>query len=192
MQNHASASDSGALFLSGALLFGLLWHYSRSKAHFDSFKLILIASLALTALLLFAFTTILLRRHKLNRAQLKPQQWDSMSGTRFEDQMVIWLKSCGYNPVVKTQYYDWGIDILATKDAISYGVQVKRSARRVGVNAVRAAVAGLNSYGCDQAMVLTNATFTTQAQSLARTNNCLLIDGSELLRQAKLAQIKPD
>ena len=185
MRNNLTASDSGALFLVGALLFGLLWRYSHALAQPSLFLLAVIVIVLAVSLVVTLLSVILLRRRRLSQIELKPHQWANMSGARFEDQMVIWLKNQDYAPVVKTEYYDQGIDILATKATVSYGIQVKRSSRRVGVAAVRAAVAGLNSYGCDQAMVLTNSTFTNQARSLARANNCLLIDGSELLRYAK-------
>ncbi len=104
-----------------------------------------------------------------------------MTGVAFENQMVIWLKSQGYEAVAKTEYFDMGIDILASKEGIRYGIQVKRSKQPVGVAAIRAAVTGLNSYQCDRAMVITNSTFTYKALKLAKDNDCALINGTDLI-----------
>ncbi len=109
-----------------------------------------------------------------------------MSGKQFERQIVIWLKNQGYNQVVTTEYYDKGIDIIASNSGISLGVQVKRSNRPVGVSAIRAAVTGIASYGCSQSMVVTNSTFTAQARDLAQANHCQLIDGNALRVTARL------
>ncbi len=103
-----------------------------------------------------------------------------MSGRRFEDEVAWWLGQAGYRQVVKTEYYDMGVDLIARKDGIKYAVQVKRYKDPVGVSAVRAVVAGMVMYGCERSMVITNATFTKQAQRLAMANHCLLVDGDGL------------
>ena len=112
--------------------------------------------------------------------RLKPDKWAQMSGLKFETQIVNWLKAQGYIHVKRTEYFDRGIDIVAVKDGFIYGIQVKRSAKDVGVAAVRSAVAGLAVYGCHRAMVISNANFTRSAIALANANNCLLVNGSKL------------
>lgn len=181
--NYSQEADTAAIFLSGALVFGLLWHYTRyfsqilPRTLFDVVVFLAISSVLLSVI------ALVLKQRQIKRGQLKPTQWARMSGRQFEDQVVLWLKLQGYSAVTKTEYYDRGIDILAVKDSQTYGIQVKRSNRPVGVSAVRAAVTGLKSYGCDAAMVITNADFTNQAQRLARDNACRLINGDALLKK---------
>jgi restriction system protein len=117
---------------------------------------------------------------KSNNYHLKPKEWDKMSGLEFEKQIVIWLKLVGYKQVRKTEYFDQGIDIIAAKPGKIVGVQVKRSNKPVGIAAVRAAVTGLKIYGCSHAMVVTNYRFTNKAISLAKTNDCQLVNGIDL------------
>ena len=128
-------------------------------------------------LVLFGLVYFLTRRL---RRRLDIKSWPKMSGAKFEDQAVLWLKSNGFNKVIKTEYYDMGVDIIAHKNSIRYAVQVKRYTKPVGVAAVRAVVSGMVMYGCDQSMVITNSTYTARAKQLALANNCHLIDGSLL------------
>jgi restriction system protein len=170
---------------SGFLIFGLLvlalfWRYRVVLA--DKIRHIWFWSLLALALILstvlFSLAAKALWSFKHNR--LQPSKWESMSGEEFEHQIAVWLKRQGFSDVLKTEYFDQGIDIVATRFGIRLGVQVKRSVKPVGVNAIRSAVAGMASYGCNQAMVVTNSTFTTRAKALARVNNCQLIDGGIL------------
>lgn len=168
-------TDGGAAVLAAALVFALLI----SRRH--KLETMLSAALITAAILLLSVGTgVLVRIHSAKKAVLRPSSWDKMNGLQFEDQIVIWLKTQGYSEVQKTQYYDQGIDILAAKPGEVVGVQVKRSAKAVGVAAIRAAVAGLAAYGCSRAMVVTNSSFTAAAIRLARANNCELINGERL------------
>lgn len=107
---------------------------------------------------------------------------DTMTGLEFEEFVAQVLKDNGYTRVRLTGKYDYGIDILARKDGIRWGIQVKRNRGQVKVDAVRQAVTGLSVYRCDQAMVITNSHFGRYATVLARANNCILIDRSELYK----------
>lgn len=173
--------DGVSIFLAGVLVFRILQRYTH---HISINKLsglfYLIIGVIALVLLLICVTVMLGKRRRIRDKELKPKLWSKMNGRQFENQIVIWLKQHGYSAVTKTEYFDKGIDILALKDSLSCGIQVKRSKNQVGVAAVRAAVAGLKSYGCDKAIVITNSVFTHQARGLARDNDCLLIDGKEL------------
>lgn len=183
--NARQTADGAIAILAGGLIFVWLWQrhlLTRTAIHPKNLALLLIAALVVTLL------AIVVRFMHARRGRLRPAAWDKMSGAAFEDQVVIWLKLCGYNQVAKTEYYDQGIDILAAKPGLVLGVQVKRSSRPIGVAAVRAAVAGLKSYGCNQAMVVTNSRFTPAATRLAAANDCRLVDGNRLRRS--LADVK--
>ena len=170
----ATSNDDWALIIFAIAAVG----YIEQRLHLASLvAYLLIASLVIFILGVLALLGVAFRR---KQHQLQPEQWDEMSGRKFEDQIVLWLKQCGYTKVRKTEYFDQGIDIIAAQPGKILGVQVKRSSRPVGVNAVRAAVAGLKSYGCTQAMVVTNSSFTPAATRLAEANDCLLRDGLAL------------
>lgn len=127
---------------------------------------------------LVAMSKRLKGHHSLSNAGMS--QIDTMSGLEFERYIAALLKKRGFTNVRLTERYDWGVDIIAHKDGIRWGVQTKRSSGLVKVAAVRQVVAGLNKYGCERSMVITNGVFSTQAVEIARCNNCILINRERL------------
>ncbi|HUY85222.1 MAG TPA: restriction endonuclease [Candidatus Dormibacteraeota bacterium] len=113
------------------------------------------------------------RSVKLNRSMA---EIDNMSGLDFEKYVAALLKQQGYRKVKLTEKFDYGVDIIADKDGIRWGIQVKRYSGLVKAEAVRQVVTALKFYGCDRAMVVTNSTFSKQAKILAKSNDCVLLD----------------
>lgn len=114
---------------------------------------------------------------------------DTMDGLVFEKYVANLLKQQGYSNISLTEQYDYGVDIIANRDGICWGIQVKRYSGLVKADAVRQVVTGLRVYGCDRAMVITNSTYSRVALELARSNGCELIDRSGLMHmmtQSKL------
>lgn len=105
---------------------------------------------------------------------------DSMSGLDFEKYVAKILQHRGFSHVRLTEKYDFGVDIVARKDGITWGIQVKRYKQLVKVEAVRQVFTALVHYKCDRAMVITNSTYSRPARELAADNNCVLIDRDEL------------
>jgi len=105
---------------------------------------------------------------------------DTMDGLVFEKYVAKLLKQKGYSNVILTEQYDYGVDIIATKDGICWGIQVKRYSGLVKAEAVRQVVTGLRVYGCDRAMVITNSFFSRVAVQLADSNDCILVDRNGL------------
>jgi len=103
---------------------------------------------------------------------------DTMSGVEFERYIAQVLKSRGCTDVSLTEQYDLGVDIIATKKGVTWGIQTKRYTGLVGLSAVRQAVTALKKYDCDRAMVITNSIdgYSRPAKELAESNNCILID----------------
>ncbi len=101
---------------------------------------------------------------------------DSMDGIAFERYVADLLRNNGYHNISLTERYDYGVDIIAEKDGIRWGVQVKRYSGPVKADAVRQVIAGLRVYGCDRGMVITNSTYSEFAKRLAAVNDCILID----------------
>ncbi len=107
---------------------------------------------------------------------------DSMTGLEFEYYVADLLRNSGFRKISLTEKYDLGIDIVAEKDGVRWGVQVKRYSGLVKADAVRQAVTGLNLYGCNRAMVITNSTYSAIARRLATANGCVLVDHASLKR----------
>ena len=71
---------------------------------------------------------------------------------------------------------DFGVDILAEKDGVTYAIQCKRYADPVGVKAVQEAFAGREYYDRMVGAVLTNQYFTPAARKLADKIGVVLWD----------------
>ena len=107
---------------------------------------------------------------------------DTMDGLGIEKYIANTLKKQGYSNVTLTEQYDYGVDIIANKDGVHWGIQVKRYSGLVKAEAVRQVVTGLRVYGCDRAMVITNSVFSRVAVQLADSNECVLIDRAGLAK----------
>lgn len=141
-----------------------------------------IVIIILTACIFLALVVLFLaywqsRRRRAKARALKVEMIDRMTGVEFERYVGELLRWRGFRNIQYTLASgDFGIDILATKDGDSYGVQVKRYKGKLDQRAVREAVAGMAKYKCTKAMVVTNSYFTPHTQELGRSNNCILID----------------
>lgn len=107
---------------------------------------------------------------------------DGMSGLDFELYVIDLLKENGFRNVTLTEKYDMGVDIVANKDGVRWGIQVKRYSGLVKASAVRQVVTALNFYNCDRSMVITNSSYSNVAQRLASINGCVLVDRPKLLK----------
>lgn len=106
---------------------------------------------------------------------------DDMEGHEFEHFCAELLKKNGFKNVrVTSGSGDQGIDVLATKDSISYGIQCKCYSSDVGNKAVQEAIAGRGFYDCHIGAVLTNRFFTQSARELAKKEKILLWDRAKL------------
>ena len=114
---------------------------------------------------------------------------DDMSGLEFERYVAELLRAGGFHGVNLTEQYDYGVDIIANKDGVRWGIQVKRRPGLVKANAVRQVVTGLKVYDCDRSMVITNSVYSTVARHLAVANNCILVDRAGLKRLEQRACI---
>lgn len=107
--------------------------------------------------------------------------YDTMEGHAFEYYCADLLRKDGFNNVEVTQGSgDQGIDILAEKGGIKYGIQCKCYSNNIGNSAVQQAFAGKTYYHCHVAAVLTNRYFTPSAKHLAEESQVLLWDRDTL------------
>ena len=105
------------------------------------------------------------------------KDYDCMEGHEFEYFCSNLLRKRGFSRVQVTQGSgDYGIDIIAWKNGVKYGIQCKRYSGTVGWHAVEEAYAGAVYYGCDKAVVITNSQFTKQAVNGAERIGVFLWD----------------
>lgn len=103
---------------------------------------------------------------------------DHMEGHAFEHFCAQLLRHNGFQDVQVTQASgDYGVDILAEKDGVTYAVQYKCYTEPVGNHAVQEAHSGAAYYHRMVAAVMTNNRFTPAARETARELNVLLWDG---------------
>lgn len=127
--------------------------------------------LILLALLCAALIRMIFRRRRA-------RGFEDMEGHEFEFFCADLLRSHGFDEVEVTKGSgDYGIDILAEKDGVTYAVQCKRYSAPVGVKAVQEAYAGRDYYDRMVGAVMTNQYFTTPAVEAAKKLKILLWDG---------------
>ena len=102
---------------------------------------------------------------------------DLMEGHEFEYFCADLLQRRGFQEVEVTKGSgDYGIDILAEKDGVTYAIQCKCYGAPVGVKAIQEAYAGRDYYDRMVGAVLTNQYFTQPAVEAAKKLKILLWD----------------
>ena len=130
----------------------------------------ILAVLALAA----AAGVVLCRRFRKRYAD---DELDEMEGLDFEYYCAELLRNRGFIEVEVTKSSgDYGIDILAEKEGVTYAIQCKRYNAPVGVKAVQEAYAGRDFYDRMVGCVLTNQYFTQPAVDAAQKLKILLWD----------------
>jgi restriction system protein len=166
------------LFVGGIVVAGL---YTKLSAQELSFAIGVALVLAITTVALVLFVYYKRTEHEKQKLRaLTTTDIDAMEGVAFEKYVAALLKQQGYTKVALTERYDLGIDIVALKNDVRWGVQVKRYSYVVRAAAVRQVVTALNNYHCQRSMVVTNSTFSRPAKILAETNDCVLVDRDTL------------
>lgn len=136
----------------------------------EGFLLIPVVAAVLAGILLFLYL-------HLRRRKFYPSEIDSMEGHDFEYFCADLLKKSGFLDVEVTKGSgDFGADILAEKDGVTYAVQCKCYHGPIGVKAVQEAHAGRDYYDRMVGAVLTNQYFTAPAVEAAARLKILLWD----------------
>lgn len=114
------------------------------------------------------------------------KDFDSMGGYEFERFCAKLLSQNGYKDVSVTKSSgDQGIDILACKAGIKYGIQCKCYSSNIGNKAVMEVYAGKSFYGCHIGVVLTNQYYTRAAKDMAARTGIILWDRDDLIQLIK-------
>lgn len=109
--------------------------------------------------------------------------FDSMTGIEFELFCAKLLKANSFENVTLTQGSgDQGVDIIAYKDEIKYGIQCKCYSGDIGNKAVQEVYSGKTYYQCHIGVVLTNRRFTRSAIELATNTGIILWDREKLIK----------
>ena len=117
------------------------------------------------------------------RRRYAPSAVDEMEGHDFEYFCADLLEKAGFLDVEVTKGSgDYGTDILAEKDGITYAIQCKCYHSPIGVKAVQEAYAGRDYYDRMVGAVLTNQYFTSPAVDAAKKLKILLWDRGYLER----------
>lgn len=114
---------------------------------------------------------------RLRKRSLRPLPMDEMEGHDFEYYCAEILKKNGFENVEVTRGSgDYGVDILADRDGISYAFQCKCYDKPIGVKAVQEVYAGRDYYDRMVGVVITNQYYTQPAIDLAAKLRILLWD----------------
>ncbi|MBE5842062.1 MAG: restriction endonuclease [Butyrivibrio sp.] len=133
---------------------------------------LIIVSIIVVAILLSTIIFLLIKRRRL-----RPLPMDEMEGHDFEYYCADLLRDNGFLEVEVTKGSgDFGADILAEKDGITYAFQCKCYDKPIGVKAVQEIYAGRDYYGRMVGVVMTNQYFTQPAVELAQKLNIMLWD----------------
>lgn len=139
-----------------------------------NFNRYLIILIIILILVLIVTAAIILHHIRCTR---RTGTMDEMEGHDFEFFCADLLEKRGFMDVEVTRVSgDFGIDILAEKDGVTYAVQCKRYNGPVGVEAVLRTYGGRDYYERMVGVVMTNQYFTAPAVEAAKKLQILLWD----------------
>lgn len=128
-------------------------------------------------LLILLFLTIVFAITRKYRRKYEIHSLDEIEGHEFEYYCAELLKKRGFIDVTVTKGSgDYGVDVLAEKEGVTYAIQCKAYTTPVGVKAVQEAYAGREFYDRMVGAVLTNQYFTKPAVEAAKKLKILLWD----------------
>lgn len=150
----------------------LLFETERFVENIDMKTEYMMAAAAIAVVVILTFVILRLLKRKPY-----PLPFDEMEGHDFEYFCADLLQKHGFLDVQVTKGSgDYGIDILAEKDGVTYAIQCKRYQEPVGVKAIQEAYAGRDYYDRMVGAVLTNQYFTSPAVEAAKKLKILLWD----------------
>lgn len=110
-------------------------------------------------------------------------------GFHFEEYTAELLRELDYQNVkVLPRSNDYGADVLAENNGVKYAIQCKYYTNAaVGVSAVQEILGGTAYHNAHVSVVVTNYRFTSNAINLAKANNVILWDRTDLLEMGERA-----
>jgi HJR/Mrr/RecB family endonuclease len=175
-----SADIDNVVFIFIILAAAACWQHKALVLQIE--HIVIYGFIAITTIILIVYAIKL--KGRLSRFRFRDNltmlDIDKMDGLEFERYLVKILDQLGYGAIRLTETYDYGVDIIAVKNGVTWGIQAKRYNGLVKADAVRQAVTALKKYHCDRAMVITNSYYSKVAKELANCNDCTLIDRDTL------------
>ncbi len=139
--------------------------------NYEQFITIIIILIFLVSIVVLVVSFV--KRHR----KIVPEHFDTLEGHEFEFYCAELLRKKGFIEVEVTKGSgDYGADILAEKDGVTYAIQCKCYTAPIGVKAIQEAYAGRDYYDRMVGAVLTNQYFTTPAVEAAKKLKILLWD----------------
>ncbi len=136
----------------------------------DNYEPIILAIVGLAAI---GLLIVLFLRSRKRR----PLDMDLMEGHEFERYCAELLEKCGFQSVeVTRESGDYGVDILAEREGVTYAIQCKCYSAPVGLKAIQEVYAGRDYYDRMVGVVMTNQYFTGPAVKFARKLKIMLWD----------------
>lgn len=137
------------------------------------------AALIYSALLVVMIVCLVLMRPRKERMTIA--QLDSLDGIEFENACAGLLLDHGFSNIELTKATgDFGVDILAERGGLLYGIQCKRYSSKLGSKPVQEIGTGVQYYGCDVGAVMTNSYLTAHAAELAEAADIEIWDRDTL------------
>ena len=113
---------------------------------------------------------------------------EDMTPVEYERHCALRLEGAGWTCRMTATSGDQGVDVLAEKDGLRVVLQCKLYSQAVGKSAVQEAIAGKVFEKADAAVVVSNATFTRSARSLAENAGVLLLHHDQLADLQQLVE----
>lgn len=129
----------------------------------------------MAVILCFSYTSGYKRKRRCSYSWSYIDQMGGVTFERFVGNLIVQNKygAVKYTPATG----DFGVDIILNGRT---AIQCKRSAKSLGIKPVQEVYTGMSHYGCDEAIVVTNASFTKNAVQLANELNVTLWDRDTL------------
>jgi restriction system protein len=105
---------------------------------------------------------------------------EAMGEDQFQSYTADLLRAQGYGVLKTAGLGSRHIDFLLTRGKGNCVCRLQRQTRQVCRSVVAEVLAGMEMYGCENAMIVTNQRFTLPARLLARQFGCVLIDRTGL------------
>ena len=133
---------------------------------------VILLGIGIITIFLLLFTVIIIKKGR--KRGIHP---DEMEGHEFEFFCAELLEKRGFIEVEVTKASgDYGVDILAEKEGITFAIQCKCHNSPIGVKAIQEAYAGRDYYDRMVGAVMTNQYFTASAVKAAKKLKILLWD----------------
>lgn len=105
------------------------------------------------------------------------------SPREFEEYVTELLKHSGYESVELTPYInDKGLDVIAYKDGVKFGIQCKRYKGTVGSPEIQTFLGALSHAKADKGLFITTGMFSFEAEKMASEHPIVLINRIDLAK----------